>query len=68
MSNDHERAVAPVPEHLHTVTPRLVVRDGPAAIAFYREAFGAVEIGERFTGPDGEIAVGDEVRAVHPGS
>jgi len=45
----------PVPEHLHTVTPRLVVSDGGAAIDFYREAFGAEEIGERFRGPDGEV-------------
>jgi PhnB protein len=44
--------VSPVPEHLHTVTPRLVVRDGAAAIDFYRRAFGAEEIGERFTGPE----------------
>jgi PhnB protein len=59
-------AVSPVPEHLNTVTPRLVVRDGAAAIAFYRDAFGAVEIGERFTGPNGElihaeIRIGDSV-------
>jgi PhnB protein len=58
--------VSPVPEHLHTVTPRLVVRDGPAAIEFYRNAFGAGEIGERFTGPGGElihaeIRIGDSV-------
>ena len=48
-------AVRPVPEHLHTVTPRLVVADGAAAIAFYAKAFGAQQIGERFTGPDGEL-------------
>lgn len=48
-------AVRPIPEHLHTVTPRLVVADGPAAIAFYAEAFGAQQLGERFTGPDGEL-------------
>jgi PhnB protein len=58
--------VSPVPEHLHTVTPRLVVRDGAAAIDFYRSAFGAVEIGDRFTGPSGElihaeIRIGDSV-------
>jgi PhnB protein len=58
--------VSAVPEHLHTVTPRLVVRDGAAAIDFYRLAFGAVEIGERFTGPSGqlihaEIRIGDSV-------
>jgi PhnB protein len=56
----------PVPEHLHTVTPRLVVRDGPAAIDFYARAFGAEELGERFTGPDGELIhaelrIGDSV-------
>jgi hypothetical protein len=43
--------VFPAPEHLRTVTPRLVVRDGIAAIEFYRAAFGATELGERFTGP-----------------
>ena len=47
--------VRPVPEHLHTVTPRLVVADGAAAIAFYAKAFGAQPIGERFTGPGGEL-------------
>ncbi len=47
--------VEPVPEHLHTVTPRLVVADGAAAIDFYREAFGAEELGERATGPGGEL-------------
>src|SRR4029453_16175882 len=59
-------AVSPVPGHLHTVTPRLVVADGAAAIAFYARAFGAEELGERFTGPDGElihaeIRIGDSV-------
>ena len=47
--------VSPVPAHLRTVTPRLVVRDGAAAIAFYRRAFGAEELGERFTGPNAEL-------------
>jgi PhnB protein len=56
----------PIPEHLHTVTPRLVVRDGAAAIEFYVRAFGAEEVGERFTGRDGalihaEVRVGDSV-------
>src|ERR1700758_1904083 len=46
---------SPIPEHLHTVTPRLVVRDGAAAIDFYRAAFAAEELGERFHGPDGEL-------------
>jgi PhnB protein len=56
----------PIPDHLHTVTPRLVVRDGAAAIDFYRRAFGAVQIGEPFTAPGGElihaeIRIGDSV-------
>jgi len=45
----------PIPEYLHTITPRLVVPDGAAAIEFYRVAFDAEEIGERFTGPRGEL-------------
>jgi PhnB protein len=57
---------SPIPNHLHAVTPRLVVRDGAAAIAFYGEAFGMVEIGERFSAPDGqlihaEVQIGDSV-------
>jgi PhnB protein len=66
VSSNPTGPVTPVPEHLHTVTPRLVVRDGAAAIDFYREAFAAEEIGERFTGPGGElihaeVRVGDSV-------
>jgi PhnB protein len=58
--------VSPIPGRLHTVTPRLVVRDGAAAIAFYARAFGAGELGDRFTGPGGElvhaeIQIGDSV-------
>ena len=57
---------SPIPDHLRAVTPRLVVCDGAAAIAFYGEAFGAVEIGERFSTPDGqlihaEVRIGDSV-------
>ncbi len=59
-------SVSPIPERLHTVTPRLVVRDGAAAIDFYRRAFGAEELGDRFAGPDAElihaeIRIGDSV-------
>jgi PhnB protein len=66
MTASQPGAVSPVPGHLHTVTPRLVVDDGAAAIAFYAGAFGAEELGERFTGPDGElihaeIRIGDSV-------
>jgi PhnB protein len=58
--------VPPIPEHLRTVTPRLVVRNGAAAIGFYGDAFGAEEIGERFAGPAGElihaeVRIGDSV-------
>ena len=58
--------VNPIPEHLHTITPRLVFADGAAAIEFYRDAFGAQELGERFTGPNGELIhaelrIGDSV-------
>jgi PhnB protein len=67
MVNESETsAVSPIPDRLHTVTPRLVVRDGAAAIAFYSRAFGAEELGDRFTGPDAElihaeIRIGDSV-------
>ena len=47
--------IKPVPENLHTVTPRLVVRRASDAIAFYIAAFEAEEIGERVTGPHGEV-------------
>ena len=58
--------VSPIPEHLHTVTPRLVVSDGAAAIDFYIGAFGAREISERFSDPEGrlihtELQIGDSV-------
>ena len=66
MSDTGPPSVKPIPEHLHTVTPRLVVRDGHAAIDFYCQAFGAVEIGKPFTGPKrevihAEIQIGDSV-------
>jgi PhnB protein len=66
MTASQPGAVSPVPERLHMVTPRLVVADGAAAIAFYAQAFCAQEVGERFTGPGGElihaeIRIGDSV-------
>jgi PhnB protein len=56
----------PVPEGLHTVTPRLVCSDAAAAIAFYERAFGAGETDARFTDPSGrivhaQITIGDSV-------
>lgn len=64
--NEATSEVSPVPEHLHTVTPRLVVGDGAAAIDFYLRAFAAHEIGERFSDPEGsvihaEVRIGDSV-------
>jgi uncharacterized glyoxalase superfamily protein PhnB len=47
--------VSPIPEHLTTVTPRLVVSDGAAAIDFYAAAFGAEPVGERHAAPDGSL-------------
>ncbi len=49
----------PIPEHLHTVTPRLVVSDGAAAIDFYMRAFGATQIGEPFLDPGGRVIHGE---------
>ena len=53
--SDDAKPLASVPEHLRTVTPRLVVADGGAAIEFYCDAFGAEEIGERFIDPEGRV-------------
>lgn len=55
MNVSETSGVSPIPDRLHTVTPRLVVRDGAAAIAFYGRAFGAEELGDRFTGPNAEL-------------
>lgn len=51
------KAVKPIPEGFHTITPHLVVRGGEKAIEFYKKAFGAKE---RESGcvmkmPDGKI-------------
>jgi PhnB protein len=66
MPSDASSRPTPIPEHLHTVTPRLVVPDGAAAIDFYVRAFGGRELGERFLDPDGrvihaEVQIGDSV-------
>jgi PhnB protein len=60
-------SVEPVPERLHTVTPRLVFAGEAArAIDFYGKAFGADVVEEPFVVPDGqvvhaEIRIGDSV-------
>jgi uncharacterized glyoxalase superfamily protein PhnB len=63
---ERERTVSPVPEHLHTVTPRLALSDAAAGIEFYKAAFDAKELGERYVMPDGalvhaELLIGDSV-------
>jgi PhnB protein len=45
----------PVPDHLGTVTPRLMVDDADAALDFYQRAFGAQVIGDVHRLPDGAI-------------
>jgi PhnB protein len=46
--------VRPIPEGMHTVTPHLVCDGAADALAFYAQAFGAVEQG-RMEGPGGKI-------------
>ena len=59
--------VEPVPERLHTVTPRLVFKQAAAAaLKFYEGAFGAETLDEPFVDPDGnvvhsEMRIGDSV-------
>ena len=53
------------PPGYHTVTPYLMIRGASEAIAFYKEAFGAVEV-VRIPGPGGrighaEIKLGDSI-------
>ena len=63
---EKERTPRPVPAHLHTVTPRLALKDATAGIEFYKAVFGAEELGERFLMSDGtlvhaELLIGDSV-------
>jgi uncharacterized glyoxalase superfamily protein PhnB len=46
--------VNPIPQGMHTITPHLVCKDAAAAIEFYKEAFGAVEV-MRLPGPNGKL-------------
>jgi uncharacterized glyoxalase superfamily protein PhnB len=48
------KAVKPIPEGMHSLTPHLICRGASDAIQFYINAFGAVEEG-RIPGPDGKI-------------
>ena len=55
------KAVRPIPEGQHSVTPYLVVRGASQAIDFYKKAFGAVDKG-RMPGPDGKTIVHAELK------
>ena len=46
--------IAPIPEGFSTVTPHLVCEGAADAIAFYKQAFNAVEM-SRMPGPEGKI-------------
>lgn len=49
----------PIPTGFHTITPHLVVKGASEAIAFYKRAFGAKELGRMpFPGPDGQVKIG----------
>jgi hypothetical protein len=61
--------VAPIPEHLHNVTARIIVHPADEAIDFYRRAFGAELLGQPFRSPEGaiihaEVRIGDSVVAI----
>ncbi|MEW6737974.1 MAG: VOC family protein [Acidobacteriota bacterium] len=46
--------VKPIPEGYYTITPHITVRDAAKAIEFYRNAFGAQDLGSHKS-PDGKI-------------
>jgi PhnB protein len=50
--------VKPIPEGYHTITPYLLVRNAPAAMDYYKKAFGAIEV-ERYVMPNGKIGHAD---------
>ena len=43
-----------IPEGMHSITPHLVCAGAAKAIDFYKQAFGATEVG-RLPGPDGRL-------------
>jgi PhnB protein len=49
--------VSPIPPGMTAVTPHLVCRGAAAAIDFYKQAFGAIELA-RLPGPDGRLMHG----------
>ncbi|MDX1511750.1 MAG: VOC family protein [Nitriliruptorales bacterium] len=58
--------VRAIPEGRHAITPHLVCSPCGEALDFYKRAFGAEQIGDVMTGPDGsvghaEMRIGDSV-------
>ncbi len=55
----------PIPDGYHSITPYLIIKGAAAAIDFYKQAFGALEL-MRMAQPDGrvghaELKIGDSV-------
>lgn len=50
-----KKAVKPIPDGYHTITPATVIPEAAEAIAFYEKAFGA-KTRLRMDGPDGSVA------------
>lgn len=48
-------SVKPIPEGFSTLTPHIVVKDGAQAIEFYKNAFGAEQVGCSMLAPDGSV-------------
>ncbi|OFZ20525.1 MAG: glyoxalase [Bdellovibrionales bacterium GWB1_55_8] len=55
------KAVKPIPEGYHSLTPHIVVKDAERAINFYKQAFGAIETA-RMSSPDGKRVVHAELK------
>jgi PhnB protein len=65
IAQDNHGQVKPVRDGYHTATPYVTVKNAPAAIEFYKRAFGAEEI-RRLAATDGkimhaEIRIGDSI-------
>jgi PhnB protein len=48
------KAVKPIPDNFHSITPNLICRNVTQAIDYYKKVFGATE-NMRMPGPDGKI-------------
>src|SRR5262245_14228714 len=59
------KAVKPVPDGYHSLTPYLIVRGGASALEFYKKAFGAEELMRMDMGGGkvghAEIKIGDSI-------